>query len=153
MAEFRSVEIDFDIHKLIESQRRNFSETPNDVLRRLLRLKEQAAPTPSIPKDAKKRPWTGEGVSLPHGTKIKMSYNQQQYEGEILDGKWCVEGATFHSPSGAASGSARTKDGESTRLDGWNYWHVKRPADTKWVKLRDLRRTMTLDDLASELGL
>lgn len=34
----RTIEVDFDIHQLIELERRNFEETPNDVLRRLLGL-------------------------------------------------------------------------------------------------------------------
>ena len=36
MQEFRSVEIDLDVHKRIELAREGFSETPNAVLRRLL---------------------------------------------------------------------------------------------------------------------
>ena len=32
----RKIDIDFDVHKCIESARRSFEETPNDVLRRLL---------------------------------------------------------------------------------------------------------------------
>ena len=40
MAEVRTIEIDFDIHKLIETERRSFAESPNMVLRRLLNLGE-----------------------------------------------------------------------------------------------------------------
>ena len=39
MSEFRSIEIDFDVHKVIEIERRGFQESPNDVLRRLLKIK------------------------------------------------------------------------------------------------------------------
>ena len=35
---FRSIDIDFDVHKKIELERRSFMESPNDVLRRLLAL-------------------------------------------------------------------------------------------------------------------
>ena len=34
----RTIKIDFDIHQLVELERRSFEETPNDALRRLLRL-------------------------------------------------------------------------------------------------------------------
>jgi hypothetical protein len=42
-----------------------------------------------------------------------MSYNGRQYAGEIVDGKWVIEGKTFDSPSGAASGVALTKSGKT----------------------------------------
>ena len=34
----RKIDVDFDVHQLIELERRNFGESPNDVLRRLLGL-------------------------------------------------------------------------------------------------------------------
>ena len=43
----RTIEVDFDIHQLIELERRSFEETPNDVLRRLLRLSERKGADPS----------------------------------------------------------------------------------------------------------
>jgi hypothetical protein len=52
-------------------------------------------------------------VSLVHGTRFRMSYNGRQYAGEIVDGKWVIEGKTFDSPSGAASGVALTKSGKT----------------------------------------
>lgn len=41
MSEFRSIEIDFDVHKVIELERRGFQESPNDVLRRLLKIESR----------------------------------------------------------------------------------------------------------------
>ena len=38
MSEIATIEIDFDIHKRIEMERQSFTESPNDVLRRLLGL-------------------------------------------------------------------------------------------------------------------
>src|SRR5579872_1900831 len=130
MIEFRTIEIDFDVHKLIEGERQSFTETPNAVLRRLLKLpaRESARPGTETNGDVG-RPWAGEGSILPHGTMLRMRYNHRQHEGEIVDGKWVVDGKTFDSPSGAASGVALTKGGKKTRLDGWSYWEVKVPGD------------------------
>ena len=156
MSEYRTVEIDFDIHKAIEGERRSFSESPNTVLRRLLNLPElEAARTPlaqpkftpvvsaksaspAVP-DGIARSWSSNGVILPHGTQLKMDYNRRTYTGEVRDGVWHVEGKRFNSPSSAASGVALTKDGKLTSLDGWIYWFVKRPGEISWTAIGQLR--------------
>jgi hypothetical protein len=69
-----------------------------------------------------------------------MEYNGRQHTGIITDGEWLVEGKRFKSPSAAAGGIAVTKDGNRTSLDGWIYWHVKRPGDSDWIAIRELRR-------------
>ena len=155
MTDFRTIEIDFDIHKLIESERRSFAETPNDALRRLLRLPTRERAKPVTRSANGQRSWSGEGFTLPHGTMLKMRYNGRQHEGEIVDGKWVIDGKLFDSPSGAASGVAITKSGKSTRLDGWIYWQVRVPGETSWTPIGALRREMhRVSNLtAKELGL
>ena len=132
MTEFRTINIDFDVHKKIETERRNFTETPNEVLRRLLKI---AGPAPT----ANGRQWSGEGVALPHGTELRMEYNGAVYHGRIDDGGWLVEGKRFNSPSGAA-GVAKTRAGNTTKLDGWLYWQARRPGDHDWASIKELRR-------------
>jgi hypothetical protein len=152
MTEYRTIDIDFDVHKLIETERRSFDEKPNDALRRLLKLPVRpAASTKGAPPPGA-RLWSGEGVTLPHGTHVRMRYNGRLYEGEIVDGKWVVEGKTFDTPSGAASGIAVTKKGKTTRLDGWIYWNAQLPGDTDWKPIRSMRpklahSTLTLEEL------
>jgi len=139
MTELRTIEIDFDVHKKIELERSSFAESPNEVLRRLLKISGQS-PTLSEALVNAGRPWSGKGVTLPHGTALRMEYNGRQYTGVIKDGEWVVEGERFKSPSAAAGGVAVTKDGKHTRLDGWVYWYVKRPGDGDWITIRELRR-------------
>ncbi len=133
MSELTPVEIDFDVHKRIEAERRSFTETPNAVLRRLL-LIDSAPPAPG-----NGRGWSGRGVNLPHGAEIRMEYNGRVYNGVIQDGQWVVEGRKYKSPSGAAGGAARTKSGRRTSLDGWNYWQFRRPGEATWASIRSLR--------------
>jgi hypothetical protein len=140
MADFRTIEIDFDIHKLIEGERKNFSETPNAVLRRLLKLPVRQAMLPSKKSGAAGRSWSGEGVTLPHGTAIRMKYNRRLYEGEIVDGRWAIDGKNYDTPSGAASAVGLTKRGKKTRLDGWIYWQARVPGDTTWTPISALRQ-------------
>lgn len=140
MNEFRTIEIDFEVHKRIEMERRNFSEMPNSVLRRILKIDEgkKAAekPTPTPPG----RPWSGKGVTLLHGTKLRMQYNGRQHIGLIDNGEWLVEDRRFKSPSAAAGGVALTRNGKHTKLDGWNYWEARQPGNQDWARIKDLRQ-------------
>jgi hypothetical protein len=139
--ETHSIEIDFEVYKMIEMERRSFSDSQNNALRRLLKLPEKTSDlddkTPIIDT---KRSWSSKGVILPHGTKVKMQYRGQQYFGEIIDGAWIVEGKSYISPSAAASGSAVTKDGQHPVLGGWKYWYVRRPSDADFIIINELRR-------------
>jgi hypothetical protein len=137
---FRTMEIDFDVHKLIEAERRGFDDPPLSALRRLLGLGDAAPLLPSPKSSQSGRPWTDEGVMLPHGTLVKMKYGRHTYEGQILDGQWIIDGQVYDSPSGAAIGVARTKKGTTTHLNGWRYWQVKRAQDLTWTSLQALRR-------------
>jgi len=150
MVQFRMIEIDFDVHKRIENERRGFDEPPNAVLRRLLGLGEPPSSTAaSHPKSRPSRSWSDKGVILQDGTATRMNYNNRTYEGKIMEGKWVIGDKAFDSPSAAAGGVAITKGGKSTLLNGWIYWYVRRPGDDNWALLKDLRplRDPTLEPL------
>ncbi len=138
MPRYRTIEIDVDVHRRIEDARTDFDETPNDILRRLLGLGTEPE-TRSKARNGQRRSWHGKGVTLPHGTHFRMEYSGRMYEGTIDDGLWAIDGESFTSPSGAASGAARTAAGTPTRLNGWIYWTVKRPGDETWIPLNSLR--------------
>lgn len=140
----KTIEIDFDVHRLIELERRGFDEPENSALRRLLKLPEQPArPAPASLIDdstpASGEPWSWKGVQLPHGTELRMEYAGQLVHGRVHQGKWRIEGKDFNSPSDAAGSSVKTKDGKSTNLNGWVYWEVKRPGDSTWHRLQSLK--------------
>ena len=139
MGHTRTIEIDFDVHKRLEAERTSFSESANETLRRLLGIKTN--PINILDVGAPNtRPWSWKGVELPHGTELKMDYNGSQYLGIVKNGVWVVENEEFNSPSAAAGGVARTKDGKSTSLDGWNYWFVKAPGQSRWTSINKLRK-------------
>ena len=110
MSSMTTIEIDFDIHKLIENERKSFDESKNDALRRLLRLgPPHVSPRPSKNADSEA-------------------------------GAWIIEGTKFSSPSAAAGGVARTKHGTSPSLDGWKYWQAKLPGDLSWIAISVMRQ-------------
>jgi hypothetical protein len=137
-----TIEIDFDIHKQIEAERRGFEEPPYLALRRLLNLPDipsSKIETPSASSEG--RPWREGLVEVPHGSLARMSYQRgkQVFEGRFWDGKLIVDGRGFDTLSSAASALAVTKFGDHPSLNGWNYWEAKFPGESKWRWLKRMR--------------
>jgi hypothetical protein len=147
MSATRSIEIDFDVHKLIEQERVSFSDTPNETLRRLLGIETLVSDKPkNTPaqhivetKSMSFKSWQDAGVVLPHGTELRMEYRGKSYFGEIDNGLWVVEGTKFDSPSPAAMAVARTKEGKVPSVNGWKYWEARMPQSNRWVNIKSLR--------------
>lgn len=138
----QKIEIDFDIHKMIEAERQGFNEPPYIALRRLLKLPTVASPasnTPEVIGDGV--PFVEDNVTVPHGSLARMEYQRgkQVYEGQFLNGKLIVNGQSFSSLSAAASALAVTKKGAKTSLNGWLYWQAKFPGESNWRSLLALR--------------
>ncbi|MGL4313031.1 MAG: hypothetical protein ACRCSO_03490 [Sphingomonas sp.] len=134
--EKRQIEIDIDVYRFLEGRRTSFAQSQNDILRQLAGLDTSET---IVDQQDTGRPWTGKGVTLPHRTKLRMSYNGKVHVGEIADGSWVVEGKVFNSPSAAAGGVARTKKGQPVSLDGWSYWEAQLPSSHHWKRIDQMR--------------
>ncbi len=143
------IEIDWEIHQMIEAERKGFGEPQYVALRRLLGLGARpATPPPETTRTVQALgegvPWTKDGVTVPHGTPARMEYGRaswsQVYNGQFLNGRLVVNGRSFETLSAAAKALAVTKDGKKASLDGWLYWKVKLPGDMEWRSLGDMRR-------------
>jgi hypothetical protein len=142
MEELVPIEIDFDIHKLIEAERRGFREPQYHALRRLLKLPAaQVSESSEEAVAAHGRSWREGLVEVPHGSLARMEYDRgrQVYEGKFLDGRIVVKGNSYGSLSEAAKALAVTKKGRSPSLNGWKYWSAKLPGENKWRPLEDMR--------------
>lgn len=139
--QLQKIEIDFDIHKLIEAERQNFEEPPYVALRRLLKLPISTARVEADRELEPGIPFVEDGVSIPHGSFARMEYQRgkQVYEGRFLNGKLVVNGQSFDALSPAAVAFAVTKKGGSPSLNGWIYWKAKFPGETHWRSLWDMR--------------
>ncbi|MEI5677674.1 MULTISPECIES: hypothetical protein [unclassified Mesorhizobium] len=138
--QLQKIEIDWDIHKLIEAERRGFDEPPYLALRRLLKL-PPLQESDVVGVETAGVAWSEDGVVVPHGAYARMTYlrGRQVYEGRFLNGKLIVEGKVFDALSTAANAVAKTKDGTAPNLNGWNYWEVRLPGETEWRYLKALR--------------
>jgi len=130
------IDIDWDIHKLIEAERRGFDEPPYLALRRLLNLPENEN-KPVIAETGD--PWKEQRVTVPHGADARMIYRGKTYEGRFLNGQLHTGGRAFERLSPAAHFVATTKSGKKPSLNGWNYWEVRFPGDTDWRSLKTMR--------------
>lgn len=140
--QLRPIEIDVEVYRFLESRRTSFAQTHNDILRGLADLKPIAPASPNSSDNSanEQGSWSWKGVTLPNGTKLRMSYNGQTHAGEIVQGAWHVGGAIYRTPSAAAGGVARSKKGAPVSLDGWGYWEVKKPDGDRWIKIDELRK-------------
>ncbi|MBU4232740.1 MAG: hypothetical protein KKD99_11010 [Proteobacteria bacterium] len=127
----RTIEIDLEIYRLIETNRSSFDETETDILRRLLNL-----PHLEKPRAIGKGLNLGYSVILPDGTLLKGRTRRPEVQAEVRDGWIIVDGERFDSPSGAAK-----KFGGP---NGWIFWKVKRPQDSEWILLDQLRNRETI---------
>lgn len=139
--ELRSIEIDFDIYKMVETERKSFDEPQYVALRRLLGLPEPVAEESEGEVAREGLPFVEDGVSVLHGSDARMRYlrGTQLYEGKFLDGMLVVEGKKYPTLSAAASDLARTKEGNKTSLNGWLYWEVRAPGTASWKSMKELR--------------
>jgi hypothetical protein len=140
--QLRSIDIDLDVHRNIEAHRESFTETQNDILRRVFALpvvgRKASLPQGSAPPPAS-GDWSWKGVTLPAGTELRMTYNGRTHTGVVAGGAWQVSGASYTSPSSAADAVARSREGNAVSLNGWTHWQVKKPGSNRWVLLDQLR--------------
>lgn len=136
----QTIEIDFDVHKAIELERKSFEEAPNAALRRLLGIdsREASAAPPSPP--SRGRPWVGKGhsrgLTLPHGTELRFDYRGKRLTGQVVDGSLVVEGQHFDSPSAVAVHFFRNKHGERTHLNGKALCDIRLPGESRFRGLK-----------------
>ncbi|MEP2612455.1 hypothetical protein [Marinobacter alexandrii] len=127
-----TVEIDFDVYKELTARRATEATTYNDVIRDLLGIGRESETAKE-----KKAAIAGlelKGVFLPNGTQLRVTYKGETYTAEIRDGAWIgSDGVRRNTPSDAACAITQTN------VNGWRFWKVKRPSDTRWQVLNALR--------------
>jgi hypothetical protein len=141
--QLRPIDIDLEVHRLIEQHRTSFAQSPNDIVRELFGLASPAKGSANKSAGDSPHPvtgdWSTKGVTLPAGTELRMTYNGRTHSGVVSGGAWQIAGAIYTSPSSAADALARSRDGKHVSLNGWRLWEVLKPGARSWVLLDDLR--------------
>src|SRR5262245_28531544 len=89
--QLRPIEIDVDVYRFLESRRTSFAQTHNDILREVAGLAPmKPSPSNGGASVGDQGAWSWKGVTLPNGTKLRMSYNGQIHTGEVAQGAWHV---------------------------------------------------------------
>ena len=96
---------------------------------------------PVHPAAGRGKAWEKDGAVVPHGSEARFVYGRgkQVIEGKFFDGRLVVDGMRFDNLSEAANAVASTRQGKKTRLNGWAYWQVKRPGDSDFRVMDELR--------------
>ena len=158
------IEIDFEVFKALTGLRRSEADSYNAVIRRLLKLPDCDAEN-ALSNFARSQPPKSQVNALasfstsneihassqnallnglggtwfnnthfPDGTQFRATYKGQTFSAEIRNGLWLgQDGVTRTSPSEAASAIS------GTNVNGWRFWHAKRPGDPSWKRMDEFR--------------
>ncbi len=144
----QSIEIDFEVFKALTARRTGESDSPNDVLRRLLGLGQGSvirrhidfgqirAPGQSAAPAAQtgKNDWFYKGIRFPAGTDFRARYRGQLHHAKVDAGALTLNGKRVQSPSDAA------REITGNNVNGWRFWQCRLPGEAGWRRLDSLRR-------------
>lgn len=125
-----TIDVDFEVYKALTVLRETEDVTPNDVLRRLLKLPSERV---SSKKEVVGSGWSYRGIVFPNGTMFRKTYKNKIYTAEVVNNQLLLDGKAMKSPSEAAM--AVTK----TTVNGWTFWQCKFPDSSRWLALSRLR--------------
>ncbi len=128
-----TIEVDFDVYKLLTCRRKTEDMTYNDVLREMLNLptpKREHGPSASV---AESGDWVWKGVCFPAGTEFRATYRGRTYHAIVEGGQLVVGGERFTSPSKAAGAITKTS------VNGWMFWECRLPGQSSWRIMNSLR--------------
>ncbi len=125
-----SIDVDFDVFKELTVRRASESVTYNDVIRDLLGI-GRATP---ISIQTHGNGIVLKGVHFPEGTQFRVTYKGRHYAARVQNGRWVgSDGVPRNSPSDAAHAIT------GNNVNGWRFWEAKRPSDTEWRIMDQLR--------------
>lgn len=149
------IDIDFEVYKALTALRESEADTYNDALRKLLGLPPATVRSDAAteiarllafpPRNTKTKSdpvaeallkgsaWFN-NVIFPEGTAFRATYKGETHYAQIKDGRWIGDdGVVRTSPSEAAGAISKTN------VNGWRFWHARRPGDAEWRRLDELK--------------
>lgn len=130
--EMLAIEIDINVHKLIEHNRKSFSETPNDILSRLLNLGKGV--TGEDARESRTEGLFVSGTLIPNGTKLRKNLKGVLHDAEVISGAIIYKAKRYSTPSAAAITAA------GNSVNGWIFWEYQDKRTGRWHSLNSLRK-------------
>ena len=127
-----TIQIDFDVFKELTAHRISESMTENDVIRKLLIMKN--AKDDPIDKLLNQKPWLCKGTLFPHGSEFRATYKGQKYAGRVVNGALEVNGERYSSPSSAAVAIT------GNSVNGWKFWEYSSLGSSNWTLIANMRK-------------
>jgi hypothetical protein len=124
-----TIDVDFEVFKAITVLRDAEEVSPNDVLRRLLKLPTSGSKANGVAGGG----WSYKGVVFPNGTVFRKTYKNKIYTAEVVKGQLLLDGKPMKSPSEAAMAITKSP------VNGWTFWQCKFPDSHRWLALSRLR--------------
>jgi hypothetical protein len=134
-----SINVSIEVYRLIEQNRLSFEETHDDILKRMLNL-----PIPNEKPIIQGNFYLGSGISVPFGTLLRKVYKGIEYRAEIKDSGIWFNGKKYPTINQTVNAIS------DSNQNAWNFWDVKRPQDSEWIPLDNLRKkfaNLSADDL------
>lgn len=138
----KSITIDIETYKLIESFRNGFDETENDIIKRILNsystlsfISEQQSignNYQAIPNDTMNGLFW-KGILLPNGLQLRKKSKNKTYIAIIKNNRIYCNDREFFSPSAAATYAF------GTTVNGWLFWEYYDEEEKNWNLLDNLR--------------
>lgn len=137
---FKKIEIDIDVNRLIESHRISFEETPNEILKRILKNKNTIEDV-FIPIDIENRIMNINNIGLfwkdtllKNGLVLRKKFKGKLHYAKIENNQIVINNKSFHSPSAAAVELTNTSQ------NGWIFWEYFDEEKSTWKILDNLRK-------------
>ncbi len=141
--EKKVITIDIDVYKVLENNRLSFDESHNEILRRIMKIKEnrQVASDTSTTNDNKinYNDLVWKGIRLKNGLQLRKYLKGNLHSAKVTNGKIAYNGEDFSSPSAAGIAAA------GNSVNGWIFWEYYNEEFKSWDSLDNLRKGKTIN--------
>lgn len=141
--EKKVISIDIEVYKVLENNRLNFNESHNEILRRIMKIKENKE---IILNDSKlnddkinNRNLVWKGIELKDGLQLRKYLKGNLHTAKVINEKIVYNGEDYSSPSAAGIAAA------GNSVNGWVFWEYYNEEFKSWESLDNLRKGKTIN--------
>jgi len=137
------ITIDIEVYKVLESNRLTFNESHNEILRRIMKVKEDKAitliNTKSKDEKVNSNNLVWKGIELKDGLQLRKYLKGNLHSAKVINGKIVYNGEDYSSPSAAGIAAA------GNSVNGWVFWEYFNEEFKSWEMLDSLRKGKTIN--------